>query len=214
MDEERISFPVGDIALEGLISAPREAVSIGVVVCHPHPLYGGEMHNNVVTALTRGFQRAGYVTLRFNFRGVGGSEGRHDDGVGEIDDVKAATACLAERASVSTVVVAGYSFGSLVGLQAGAEDPRVQFLIGVALPIARRDASFLEDVAKPKLLISGDRDNVSPHPELTKLFERLTEPKQLLFVKGADHFFAGFEQKVADAPVRFLANTRHDEQPG
>jgi alpha/beta superfamily hydrolase len=91
-----------------------------------------------------------------------------------------------------------------VGLKAGARDPRVSKLIGVALPIARRDTSFLEGVAKPKLLISGDRDDISPAAQLAALFARLSEPKQLAIVRGADHFFAGLERDVADAAVRFL----------
>jgi alpha/beta superfamily hydrolase len=202
--EEKVTFPVGDIALEGLLALPHEQPRIGIVVCHPHPLYGGEMHNNVVTALVRAFQVAGHATLRFNFRGVARSGGRHDDGNGEQDDVKGAVSCLLGRVSPPTVVVAGYSFGSIVGLKAGARDPRVSKLIGVALPIARRDTSFLEGVAKPKLLISGDRDDISPAAQLAALFARLSEPKQLAIVRGADHFFAGLERDVADAAVRFL----------
>ena len=206
--EEAVRFSVGDIALEGLCSLPHEAPRIGVVICHPHPLYGGEMHNNVVTALARAFQGAGCATLRFNFRGVGGSGGVHDEGVGELDDVKGAISYLLRRVSPQTVIVAGYSFGSIVGLRAAASDPRVHMLIGVALPIARRDASFLEGVTKPKLLISGDRDDVSPGPQLVALLGRLPEPKQPVFVKGADHFFAGLERDVADAALRFIESDR------
>lgn len=202
--EEKISFPVGTIRLEGLLALPPDAPRIGVVVCHPHPLYGGEMHNNVVTALTLSLHRSGHATLRFNFRGVGASEGRHDEGNGEMDDVKGAVSYLLSRASPQTVVVAGYSFGSIVGLRAGADDPRVHALIGVALPIARRDASFLEGTTKPKLLVTGDRDDVSPAQQLTALFGKLQEPKQLVVVRGADHFFGGLERDVADAAVRFL----------
>jgi alpha/beta superfamily hydrolase len=202
--EEQVKFPVGGITIEGLLALPRQAPRIGVVICHPHPLYGGEMHNNVVTALAHGFQNAGYATLRFNFRGVGGSGGLHDEGNGEQDDVKGAVSYLLSRVSVPTVVVAGYSFGSFVGLRAGTDDARVHTLIGVALPIARRDASFLEGVTKPKLLISGDRDDISPTAQLSGLFAKLPEPKQLVIVRGADHFFAGLERDVADASVRFL----------
>src|SRR5581483_12420564 len=118
--EERATFPVGGITLEGLLSIPATSPQMGVVVCHPHPLYGGEMHNNVVSALIDAFQHAGFATLRFNFRGVGRSGGSHGQGVTEVEDVKAAVSYLLSRQPVQTVVVAGYSFGSMVGLQAGA----------------------------------------------------------------------------------------------
>lgn len=209
--EEKISFPVGNIRLEGLLALSNAAPRIGVVICHPHPLYGGEMRNNVVSALALGLQRAGHTTLRFNFRGVGASEGVHDQGIGELDDVKGAVSYLLGQVSPPKVIVAGYSFGSIVGLRAGADDPRVHAMIGVALPIARRDASFLEAVIKPKLLISGDRDDVSPVTQLNVLFDRMPEPKRLVFVKGADHFFAGLERDVADAALRFLEEGRRSE---
>ncbi|MGE3919076.1 MAG: alpha/beta hydrolase, partial [Hyphomicrobiaceae bacterium] len=125
--EEPVTFPVGSISLEGLISVPPKA-AIAAVVCHPHPLRGGEMRNNVVTALVEWLGRAGIATLRFNFRGVGRSGGVHDDGTGEVDDVRGALDCLLARGPFETVVVAGYSFGSIVGLMAGAEDARVDKL--------------------------------------------------------------------------------------
>jgi uncharacterized protein len=162
------------------------------------------MHNNVVSALVDAFHTAGIVTLRFNFRGVGQSGGSHDEGNGEIDDVKAAVTYLLSRQAVPTVVVAGYSFGSMVGLRAGADDSRVHKLIGVALPIGMRDASFLQNVTKPKLLVSGDHDNYSPVPGLNDLIAKLPEPKSLVIVNGADHFFGGLEGKVAKAAVSFL----------
>lgn len=204
--EERATFPVGGITLEGLLSIPATSPQMGVVVCHPHPLYGGEMHNNIVSALVDAFQAAGLATLRFNFRGVGNSEGAHDDGNGEVEDVKAAVTYLLSRQTISTVVVAGYSFGSMVGLRAGADDDRVHKLIGVALPIGMRDASFLHNVKKAKLLISGDHDNYSPVPGLRDLVTKMPDPKSLVIVDGADHFFWGTESKVAKAAVEFLEN--------
>ena len=202
--EEHVTFPVGDITLEGLLSIPSQTPKVGAVICHPHPLYGGEMHNNIVSALVDAFQAVGIATLRFNFRGVGNSEGEHDEGNAEVDDVKAAVTYLLSRQAVPTVVVAGYSFGSMVGLRAGADDPRVHKLIGVALPIGMRDASFLLNANKPKLLISGDHDNYSPVPVLQDLVAKLSEPKALKIVDGADHFFWGLENKVAEVAVGFL----------
>ncbi|TMA59648.1 MAG: alpha/beta hydrolase [Deltaproteobacteria bacterium] len=202
--EEHVTFPVGDITLEGLLWAPPQAPSVGAVLCHPHPLYGGEMRNNVVSALAEALQRAGVATLRFNFRGVGQSGGEHGGGEAEIEDVKAAVTYLLSRQAVKTVAVAGYSFGAIVGLRAGVADPRVHTLIGVALPLGFGDPSFLLTTAKPKLLISGDRDSFSPLPGLQSLFAKLPEPKALVTVPGADHFFWGQEGEVAKAVVEFL----------
>lgn len=202
--EVPVRIPVGDISLEGLFWVPYRRPSIGVVICHPHPLFGGDMHNNVVDALTDALQAADIATLRFNFRGVGDSGGHHDDGRAEQDDVKGAVSFMLSRAEFPTVVVAGYSFGSFVGLQAGAGDPRVQKLIGIALPIARRDASFLQTVTKPKLLVSGDRDEISPMAQLKALAGKIPEPTKLSVIAGADHFFRGREDKVSSAVLSWL----------
>lgn len=212
--EEHITFPVGEgdnvITLEGLLSTSDRAPALGAVLCHPHPLYGGEMHNNVVSALAHAFQKENIATLRFNFRGVGRSEGAHNEGVAEREDVKAAVTALLDRQAVSTVVVAGYSFGSMVGLQAGADDNRVHRLIGVAFPLGLRDPAFLENVPKPILLISGDRDTYSPIPDLTELVAKISAPKQLETISGADHFFMAREGEVAQAAVSFLHGDMQD----
>ena len=213
--EEHITFPVGEgdnaITLEGLLSTSDPAPALGAVLCHPHPLYGGEMHNNVVSALAHAFQKENIATLRFNFRGVGRSEGSHDEGEAEREDVKAAVTALLDRQPVSTVVVAGYSFGSMVGLQAGADDARVHHLIGVAFPLGLRDPAFLVNVTKPLLLISGDRDSYSPIPDLTALVTKISAPKQLEVVSGADHFFMAREGEVAQAAVAFLRGDIQDD---
>lgn len=202
--EEQVTFPVGEITLEGLFWTPPQTPPLGAVLCHPHPLYGGEMHNNIVSALADALQQAGVATLRFNFRGVGRSGGEHGGGEAEVEDVKAAVTYLLSRQAVPTVAVAGYSFGSMVGLRAGAADQRVHKLIGVALPLGFGDPSFLLTAGKPTLLISGDRDNYSPIPDLQSLFAKLPEPKVLVTVTGADHFFWGQEGEVARAAVKFL----------
>lgn len=202
--EEHVTFQVGDIALAGLLWMPPSTPAVGVVLCHPHPLYGGNMHNNIVSALAEAFQQAGMMTLRFNFRGVGQSGGTHGEGQAEVEDVRAAVSYLLRRQAVASVVVAGYSFGSMVGLRAGLADARVHTLIGVALPVGMRDASFLTTAQKPVLLISGDRDAISPLPVLQALAAKLTAPKQLVTVSGADHFFAGREREVAQAAVAFV----------
>jgi alpha/beta superfamily hydrolase len=159
----------------------------------------------------KALQGAGIATLRFNFRGAGGSGGTHDDGRGEVDDVKAAVACLHGRSAAQTIVVAGYSFGAYVGLKAGAADARVHKLIGIALPAARRDVSFVRGITKPKVLISGDRDDVSPLPKLEALRGEGADPAGLVVIPGADHFFWGLEDRAAAAAVAFVAGRRLTE---
>lgn len=202
--EEHITFAVGPLTLEGLYSTPAHPPRCGVVLCHPHPLYGGDMYNNVVAALAVAMQQAGLATLRFNFRGVGRSSGTHDQGQGEMDDVSAAVTYLLGRQDLPMVAVAGYSFGSMVGLRTGVTDDRVHALIGVALPIGTRDASFLLPCTKPKLLITGDHDHVAPLPALQDLMRQLPEPKALEVIQGADHFFREQEWDVAQVATAFL----------
>ena len=202
--EKPVTFLVGEVRLEGLLWTPPSAPLIGAVLCHPHPLYGGEMHNNIITALAETFQQAGIMTLRFNFRGVGQSEGTHGHGEAEVEDVRAAVTALLGSHVVPTVVVAGYSFGAMVGLRAGAHDARVHTLIGVALPLARREASFLLTAHKPTLLISGDQDDISPVAALQELAAGLPEPKKLVTIPGADHFFWGQERIVAHIALTFV----------
>lgn len=202
-DEQKIRFAAGPIELEGLISVPSQAAT-GVVLCHPHPLYGGDMHNNVVVALTEALNGAGVATLRFNFRGVGGSDGQHDSGLGEVDDVTSAVTALLARRAVRLVVVAGYSFGAWVGMKAGVADARVHKLIGVAPPVASRDFSFLAASTKAKLVIAGDRDDRAPLARLEPLVQSLPEPKKLTVIPGADHFLWGVEPAISRAALAFL----------
>jgi alpha/beta superfamily hydrolase len=202
--EEHITFQVDAITLEGLFWKPTHTPSVGVVLCHPHPLYGGDMHNNVIVALSEAFQQAGMMTLRFNFRGVGHSGGAHGEGEAEVDDVRAAISFLLSRQTVPVVAVVGYSFGATVGLRAGASDNRVHTLVGVALPVGIRDVSFLLAAHKPVFLISGDRDDFSPLAALQALVAQLPDPKKLVTITGADHFFWGYESRVAQAAVGFL----------
>lgn len=202
--EEAVAISVNGLMLEGLLSFPPLPTQVGVVICHPHPLRGGDMRNNVVSAVAGALQYAGIATLRFNFRGVGNSGGRHDDGVGEQEDVRSAVTYLASQPSLSKIAVVGYSFGSIVGMRAGAEDPRVTKLVGIALPIATRDASFLRSTTKAKLLVCGNRDQFCPETNLRELCATLSGPTTVAFVNGADHFFWGVEEAAAKHVVDFL----------
>ena len=174
------------------------------VVCHPHPLYGGTMHNKVVYQVAKALHSRGATVLRFNFRGVGHSGGAHDNGRGEQDDVGAAIDYLATEFPGQPVLLAGFSFGSWVGLCVGCGDERVQRLIGLGLPVDNVDMSFLQSCSKPKLIIQGGNDQFGSRPKLEALFAGLPEPKELAMVEGADHFFTGQLDKVAAAMNRWL----------
>lgn len=202
--EQQIRFAAGGITLEGRVQSSQDPTGIGVVVCHPHPLYGGDMDNNVVTELTRALARQRHTTLRFNFRGVGDSGGTHGEGIAEIEDVTAAITALLAHHPAHTVVIAGYSFGAWVGLRAGAADPRAAKLVGVAPPVASRDHAFLETITKPTLLVCGERDSHAPLEAMRALASRLPPPSALTVVTGADHFFRGLETDISGAVLGFL----------
>ncbi len=161
------------------------------LVCHPHPLFGGTMHNKVVYQAAKTLHEAGMPVLRFNFRGAGLSQGTHDQGRGERDDVRVALDFLAREFPAIPILLAGFSFGACVGLRVGCEDARVTRLIGLGIPLVRCDMSYLETCAKPKLFISGGNDEFGPRDNVEALFASLPEPKKLRIVEGVDHFFAG-----------------------
>lgn len=170
-----------------------------VVVCHPHPLYGGTMHNKVVYKTAKALHQRGAPVLRFNFRGAGQSEGLHDRGIGEQADVRAALDYLSEEFSGKAIVLAGFSFGSWVGLRVGCEDARVTSLIGLGLPVDNVDVGYLRACGKPKLIVQGAQDQFGSRANIEALFATIPEPKRLVIVEGADHFFAGHLDAIGTA---------------
>jgi hypothetical protein len=186
-----------------MLAIPPNATR-AVVLCHPHPLYGGTMDVPLIVATANALQDAGVATLRFNFRGTGRSAGVHDEGRGERDDARAAVAFLAERSGAADVALAGYSFGAMVALAAGAEDARVGRLVAIAPPIAAFDLAFPATCRRPKLFIAGDRDPYCPIATLERTLAAIAEPRELVRLPGIDHFFAGAELEVARHVVRFV----------
>jgi alpha/beta superfamily hydrolase len=170
----------------GTTSAERVAL-----ILHPHPLYGGTMHNPVVFHCARALHEAGFQTLRVNFRGVGESTGTHDDGRGETDDARVALDyLLAREPAARDVVVAGFSFGAAIGLRLGCADPRVHRMIAIAAPAGHYDLGFLAGCAKPKLLVHGDHDDVAPLALLRDALDGLGVPAaDLRVIAGTGHFF-------------------------
>lgn len=175
------------------------------LICHPHPLYGGTMHNKVVFRAAKAALLAGLPTLRFNFRGAGKSVGTFTGGEGEREDVRAALDYLAAHFPGLPICLMGFSFGSWVGLAVGATDPRVSTLVGLGVPANMSDFDFLQDVRKPKLILQGTRDEFGSVAKVSELFDSLPEPKQIHWVEGADHFFAGKLDEVQETLREFLA---------
>jgi uncharacterized protein len=186
--------------LEALLWTGRNAgPSFVALVCHPHPLFGGTMHNKVVYQAAKALHQRGGAVLRFNFRGAGRSGGEHDGGQGEQGDVRAALDYLSTTFPGKPILLAGFSFGSWVGLRVGCEDSRVRRLLALGLPVNNVDASYLRTCAKPKLFIQGGNDQFGSREKLEALFVTLPEPKHLVFIDGADHFFAGQLDEVGRA---------------
>jgi alpha/beta superfamily hydrolase len=193
-----LSGPAG--RLEALLNAGAENATHAAVVSHPHPLYGGTLHNKVVFHTMKALNSFGFPVLRFNFRGTGLSEGEHDHGNGEVDDVRTALDWLDTEFHLP-LIFAGFSFGAAVGLRVAYSDPRVCALIAVGTPVAPVAADteeprvytfdFLQDCRKPKLFISGARDQFGPRAKLEALVASVPEPRKLVLIEGADHFFEG-----------------------
>ena len=173
---------------------------------HPHPLFGGTLHNKVVFHAMKALNGFGFPVLRFNFRGTGLSEGEHDHGIGEVDDVRTALDWV-DREFQLPMVFAGFSFGAAVGLRAACDDSRVKAAIGLGLPVAPIDGraydfSFLSSCMKPKLFVSGDRDQFGTPAQLEKVVETVADPKKLILIPGADHFFEGRLSEMREAVSR------------
>lgn len=174
------------------------------LVCHPHPLGGGTMHNKVVFKVAQLLQTLGIPTLRFNFRGVGHSSGTYDEGRGEMEDVRFALEFLSRRYSGLPVILAGFSFGSYVGLRVAAIDDRVQAMIGLGVPARSFEGDTLQGCHKPKLFIHGTEDELAPYEATVNWFEQVPAPKSLVAVEGADHFFQGRLEEVQAIIAEFV----------
>jgi uncharacterized protein len=194
--------------LEALLNAGSASPTHAALVCHPHPLFGGTLHNKVVFHAMKALNSFGFPVLRFNFRGTGLSHGEHDNGTGEVDDVHTALEWL-EREFALPIVFAGFSFGAAVGLRAVHSDPRVSALIALGLPVAAvddriYDFEFLRTSSKPKLFISGSRDQFGPPGKLESAVETFAEPKKLVRIEAADHFFEGRLREMRDVIEAWL----------
>jgi alpha/beta superfamily hydrolase len=193
--------------LEALLNLGVPNAEYACLVCHPHPLFGGTMHNKVVFHAMKALNAFGFPVLRFNFRGTGSSAGEHDYGRGEIADVRVALDYLAERFSLP-IIFAGFSFGAAIGLRAAVAHPRVEALASIGLPVNADGREYtyelLSDTAKPKLFLSGSLDEFASPSQLEQVFASAAEPKRLVLIPEADHFFAGHLDQMRTALTNWL----------
>ena len=201
MTEKSVDFESGDLKLEGLLD--RAEGDAGVVITHPHPQYGGSMQNNVVESLVKAYKKAGYTTLRFNFRGMGKSEGHYDEGVGEQADVRGAVAYLKDL-GMASVDLAGYSFGAWVNAQAIGELNDVARMIMVSPPVNFMDFSFLQYTPGIQLIIAGSRDDIAPPDMIQKMLPQWNKDSAFHIIQGADHFYWGETGEIESIVGAFL----------
>jgi uncharacterized protein len=196
--------------LEALLNLGSSDAQYAALVAHPHPLFGGTMHNKVVFHAMKSLNSFGFPVLRFNFRGAGTSQGTHDNGLGEVDDVRAALDFLKAEFRLP-IIFAGFSFGAATGLHAACPDPEVEAVISIGTPMQADDRmyryDFLRQCSKPKLFISGDHDEFSTPAELLTLVEEVPEPKRLVLIPDADHFFAGHLDEYRTAIESWVQQT-------
>jgi alpha/beta superfamily hydrolase len=188
--EEKITFESGPCRLEGYWQAGT--ADKGVVVTHPHPLYGGTMDNPVVETVQRTYQKHGYATLRFNFRGVGSSQGRYDNGAGEQDDVRAAVGFVRHKA-VPAIDLAGYSFGAWInaGVATDKRTP-IESMIMVSPPVGFIEFENVNAISALKLVVTGSRDDIAPADRIRELLPVWNPDTRFEVIDGCDHFYAGY----------------------
>jgi hypothetical protein len=193
--------------LEALLEEPEEeSPRRAVVLCHPHPRFGGTMHNKVVYRLARGLRAAGAAVLRFNFRGVGGSHGAYGEMTGEIEDARAALAWLRERYATLPFALAGFSFGGRAITELGCAIAGAQFLLAAGFSTRLGCIAYLETCAVPKVFVQSTHDQFSPRAEFERVYAGFAEPKRVVWIEAADHFFVGALEQVEEAAREAAGN--------
>ncbi len=203
-----VKFSCGDITLEGEWHFPGgEGPFPAVVVCHPYPPRGGSMDNNVLLAICEALFRQSIAAFRFNFRGVGGSEGSFGEGIGERDDTRAAIDFVLSTPDVDTgrIGLAGYSFGAMVALEVALSDERVSMLALSCVPLGDDGWEKLEGYGKPKLYLIGDNDQMLPIEQFHQHTAGVAQPEQYQVIEGADHSMVGYEEELARRVAEFFA---------
>lgn len=206
MESLFIAGPAG--RLEALLEEPEhEAPVEAALVCHPHPQFGGTMHNKVVYRIARGLRRTGCVVLRFNYRGVNLSQGEFAEEIGETEDAGAVLTELRRRYPELPVMAAGFSFGARVVLRLAAQDSVIRRIIAAGFPTRIEDRAFIRDVRAPKFFVQSTNDQYGPRADFLPFYETVPAPKDLYWIEASDHFFAGTLDEF-EAVVQRLGNTR------
>jgi len=194
MSTKRV-FIEGGCKLEGILN--ENSSRGGVVICHPHPLYGGDMHNNVVDAIEEGFAGQDFTTLRFNFRGVGGSQGSYGEGKGEAEDLISAVDFLKSRIdSDAVIMLAGYSFGAWICSMAAPIMERLDGLFLVSYPFAFYDSNSLRDYEGRIFLVGGKLDDIGPVAQLMDVYKAMPSIEKSLKIIHTDHFYWGKDEEI------------------
>ncbi|MCX5799234.1 MAG: alpha/beta hydrolase [Proteobacteria bacterium] len=197
----------GDYSLESIVN--EQGKQAGVVICHPHPLYGGDMNNNVVVALDEGFSMKGFTTLRFNFRGVGGSGGMYDKGEGEVNDVLAALTFLKRIINEDAyIILAGYSFGAWIASKAANKVDNISGLFIVAYPFSFYKIDPLESFKGKMYFVGGTMDDISPMNDLLMVYKGLLVVDKHLKIIPTSHFYVGKEREIVEF-IRELVEINH-----
>lgn len=209
MRQSAVTFKAKGLSFEGVVATPDGGGGPfpGVIICHPHPLFGGNMDNNVVLALSMALVERGFATFRFNFRGVGNSEGEHAKGEKEHEEVLGAQDFLKAWKEVdsSAIGLAGYSFGTVVILKNAAVQKQPKAFAFISPPLHGLETSTLKKNKRPKLIVSGDRDKLVESERLQPLLDSFAFKPQLEIVEGADHFWGGKEDQLITEVTRFFA---------
>lgn len=203
--------PAGRI--EAILKEPKVPVSRVAIVCHPHPLFGGTMHNKVVFHLARAFEHLGFATLRFNFRGVGRSAGEHGYGREEQNDLRAAMEFVRATHPQAEQWLAGFSFGSEVMLRTGCGCRGIAAMAAAGLPLSAYQFREATECGKPILFVQGSEDNFGPPADLARFYDGLSEPKRLVVIPGTGHFFEGRLTELQEAVADFVQWTLNTKEP-
>ena len=201
MTEEKIKFLSTNILIEGLLCIQEGQK--GVIITHPHSLYGGTMYNEIVETLVDVYQKKSFSTLRFNFRGVGGSEGSYDEGKGEQEDVRSAMEYMHKRGK-RDINLAGYSFGAWVNAKMNDTHSLCNRIVMISPPVAFLDFSFLSLNPKIQLVVAGGRDDIAPADKITNVINTWNPKAHLEVIEGADHFFTGKIRSLKSVLSRFI----------
>lgn len=206
--------------LEALLEEPEgEAAPVAAaLICHPHPKGGGTMHNKVVYRIARALRQAGYVVLRFNYRGVNLSEGSFDGGIGETEDARVALGELRRRYPELPILMSGFSFGSRIALRLAGQEAGLTGVIAVGFPTTKPGQEYVYEIRIPKFFVHSTVDEFGPYEQFRTFYESLPEPKELTWIEAGDHFFKDkldeFERVIGEIGVRRLTPVGSPEVTG